>query len=351
MIKVIFIVDGLYGGGKERQLVELINGLSGTIFSVGVITFSKHQHYSEVVQNMVEYFWVLHKRPNKLAPFFSIWRCFAEFHPDIVHTWDSLSSLYAYLPAKKFRCKLIDGSIRDAGVEKGWEFALKRMMLKKADLCISNSFAGLSYYRVKGEVVYNAIDLKRFIKQTPSHDFNVIMAASFSEYKDHDTFFNAIIPLLQDNIVDNAYLLGDGERLDYYKSLIQDNHNEIAGRVHFKGRVRNVEEYLAKCKVGILCSTIKYGEGVSNSILEYLASGVVCIATNIGGTSEIITDKENGFLINPNDSGEIIKIITRIHNKDINLVTVIEAGYRIVKEKFSYEANIARLKKIYEQIH
>lgn len=66
MIKILYIIDGLHCGGKERQLVEIIKYFPKTKFRTGVITFNKNKHYTEFVKNDVDYFIELKKRPARL---------------------------------------------------------------------------------------------------------------------------------------------------------------------------------------------------------------------------------------------------------------------------------------------
>lgn len=348
MTKVIYIIDGLYSGGKERQLVEIIKGLPKAKFEIGFVTFNKNQHYTECVKNSVNYFKELKKRPFRLEPLFTIWKSFHEFKPDIVHTWDSLSSFYSYLPSKIFRCKFIDGSIRDAGIEKGWELFLKSFFIKRADLAIGNSCAGLKYYNSIGEVIYNAIDLNRFKKTEDINQFNIIMTANFTDYKDHLTFFKAAIKLVIDNIVDNVYLAGDGPHKDKYLNMVSSY--EVDNRFHFLGTINNVEDYLVKCKVGILCSTLQFKEGLSNSILEYMAGGLISVATNIGGTSEIIKDGINGFLFEPGNIEQLYDFVVKIKMNQYNTQEIRENAEKTIKEKFSYKENIDKLIKIYSEL-
>ncbi len=351
-MNILFVIDGLHGGGKERQLVEIIKLLSANNkYIIGVVTFNKNKHYTEFVRKNVYYFKELSKRPTRFEPFFSIWNCFKEFKPDIVHTWDSLSSMYSFLPINFFKIKFIDGSIRDAGIEKGWEKFHKKFFLKRADVVIANSFAGLETYQEKGEVLYNAIDLNRFNQNKNLSDFNIIMTANFTDYKDHKTFIDASIALVKDNIVNNVYLLGEGPYKEKYMNYINESHSEISNKFHFQGRVRDVEDYLALCSVGVLCSTLEYSEGVSNAVLEYMAAGLVPVVTNIGGSAEIITNKKNGFLIPPKSSDEIIRIVKLIKEQPSVKESIVKEALETVKTKFNDKKNIAFLESLYSNLN
>ena len=72
--------------------------------------------------------------------------------------------------------------------------------------------------------------------------------------------------------------------------------------------------------VGILLTNTKvHGEGISNSIIEYMASGKPVIATRGGGTNEVVIDNQNGYLIDADDKDQLIEKIETLM-KDKNLL-------------------------------
>ena len=53
-------------------------------------------------------------------------------------------------------------------------------------------------------------------------------------------------------------------------------------------------------------------EGLPVSIMEAMSFGIPCVATDVGGTSEIVIDGYNGYLVSPKDDNE--SIMKKIHN-------------------------------------
>ena len=344
------ICSGLEPGGKERQLIELVKNLDKENFILGIITFNIHHHYTEQAKESTSYFRELRKRPTRLEPLFTIWNCFREFKPDIVHTWDTISSIYSFLPCKTLGIPLIDGSVRDAGIDKGIFYHIKKIFLKQADLVIGNSIAGLRTYQTKGIVLYNAIDTARFAEPDVTHEFNMVMTANFSDYKDQLTFLKAAIMLVQDHTVNQVFLLGDGPYKEKYVKWIANNYPHLKMNFHFPGTVRNVESYLANCKVGVLCSTPEYSEGLSNSVLEYMAAGLIPIVTNLGGSAEIVEDGKNGYLILPKDDLKIVEIVHSLKQDSDLCLRLLQQAKATIEEKFSMHKNLKTLTTLYNTL-
>lgn len=349
-IRVLHATDGLGAGGKERQLLEMIRNMDKNDFAFGVVTFNSNQHYSIQARDGSAFYWELRKRPTRLEPLLSIWKCFRAFRPDMVHTWDSLSSFYAYLPCKILDIPLIDGAIRDAGIENGWQYDFKRFILKRADRVISNSHAGLKKYGVQGQVIYNAMDTSRFLPNKKTDEFNLVMTANFTAYKDHETFLKAAVELIKDGIVDQAYMPGAGPRRQKHVDWLADNYPAISGKIHFPGLVHNVEEFLANCRIGILCSTKRFSEGISNSVLEYMAAGLVPLMTDIGAAREIIEDGVNGFLFAPGNWKGIVNLVSQLKGDSSKRESIVRAAKKTVNERFELKTNIAEYASLYRGV-
>jgi len=349
-IRILFIIDGLRPGGKERQMVEIIKNIDPTQFTIGVVTFNSKQHYSLQASEYSSFYKEIKKRPTRLEPLFTMWSCFNDFKPDVVHTWDALSSFYAYLPCKYYKIPVINGSVRDAGVDKGLNYNFKRFFLHRADVVVGNSEAGLKAYNIKGEVIYNAINTSRFLAPEVTGEFNLLMTANFSDYKDQETFLKAAVLLVIDKTIDKVYLLGDGPHRKKHIDWIHCNYPDIEDHFQFPGAVRHVEEYLSRCHIGVLCSTPEYSEGLSNSVLEYMAAGLVPIVTDLGGSAEIVEDGKNGFLIKPQDNHRIVELVHLLKDNLILREQLIENAKNTIQEKFSLQKNINLLITLYKKI-
>ena len=123
-------------------------------------------------------------------------------------------------------------------------------------------------------------------------------------------------------------LIGEGENRS---RIMQKVPAEMLDKqIYFLGMRDDIESILQISDVGLLISAPC--EGLSNSIIEYMASGRPVIATEGGGTGELVRDGINGFLIENKNSDLIVKKIETLM-QDPRLAAEMGAnGYKWVRE-------------------
>jgi len=131
--------------------------------------------------------------------------------------------------------------------------------------------------------------------------------------------------------------------------LVQKAHDMgIEDRVHCTGELPPVQvaEILRACDAFVLPS---YNEGMANSLLEAMATGMPCIATNVGGHNEVIESEDEGILIKPKSVEELITAIARL-TSDEGLRKKMGEGARQKMILFGdYVANSRRLLQLFEK--
>jgi glycosyltransferase involved in cell wall biosynthesis len=105
-------------------------------------------------------------------------------------------------------------------------------------------------------------------------------------------------------------IIGDGNYLLQIKKLCKAKG--IEERCIFLGQ-RNIDDIIKYLGITDIFVNPSYTEGLPTSVLEAGAMGVPIIATDVGGTREIITDKVDGYLIRPHD-------ISGMHKKILELL-------------------------------
>lgn len=346
-IKVLFFIDGFLTGGKERRLLELLRILHDIIdYKVAVI----HSNFEyDIPINIKERIVQLKKSSKKdIKPFFDFYRICKDFNPDIIHTWANMVTFYS-LPAKiLLKKRLINSQITDAppflGKFSFYDITIK-INLFFSDLILSNSFAGLEAYKApsnKSKVIYNGVNLDRFSRLENKElvrrrfgintKYAVIMVASFSEHKDYDLFIN-VAEAFATITEDVSFLaVGDGTNFERIK---QKAVNKQIQNIIFTGKLDNVESLINTADIGLLFSP--NGEGISNSIIEYMALGKPVVANDKGGNKEIVKNEVNGFLVTNNSVDEIVSLVIGLLKNAEMMKKMGEEGKKLINTKFTVE--------------
>lgn len=349
-MRILFVINGLRFGGMERQLVEVIKSLKMDANITYLAVLNTSGPFSEIVNPFLNED-IIYLDRHKSKIFKTILRILIilkRLKPDIIHVQDYFSAFYMLLPSKIMHIPFINGAIRNAGYTNGLVYLFEKVLLNFSNVVIANSRAGLNYYHINnGYVIYNFIDKNRF-RETTESLLNIVMNANFTDKKDHLTLLTSCKKLLDEGSINKIGLIGDNQHIDCYRSIVKKWNMQES--TIFYGHIENIEETLCDFGIGVLCSTKKYKEGISNSILEYMGAGLIVIGTNIGGTPEIIDNEINGFLYEPENPESLYKKIKYILNNPEKMNIIKQNAYKTLNEKFSAEKNCQKLMEIYESV-
>ncbi|HBE40756.1 MAG TPA: hypothetical protein DDW27_06050 [Bacteroidales bacterium] len=360
-MKIFFVIDTLGAGGKERRLTELLKALVGKQeLKSELVVMSEDIHYNEIYDLGIPVHKVLRKTVNDPRVFRELYVLIKAYNPDIVHCWESMTAMYLAPVTKILNCILINGMVTNAPVRqnifnKHWLRA--RLTFPFSEVVVSNSKAGLAAYRVpsdKGVVIYNGFNYDRIknISDTEivRRDLNIStrhivgMVASFTQNKDYATYYNAAQSLLEKRSDVTFLAIGTGTDSEESYSMVEPGNR---GHFRFLGRKSGIESYINAMDIGVLST---FTEGISNAILEYMAFGKPVVATDGGGTSEIVIDGVSGFLIRPSDPSMMADRILVLLN-DIDLRRSMgQAGAKRIKESFTIEKMVNEYIKLYMKV-
>ena len=357
-MKILFFIEDLRAGGKERRLVELLKRLSQVPnISIVLVLTRKEIHYDEIFDLGIRIHYVerkfLKKDPRVFIKFFRIAN---KLKPDIIHVWGNVVAVFS-IPSKMIlRIPLINNQISDAPVKLNNSFLHHRLTFPFSDQIIANSYAGLKAYGVdksKGIVIYNGFDFRRIqnlpCKKTVLKNLNITtkyvvgMVASYSDLKDYETYIKA------SNIVNGKFsdvtfiCVGEGDS-DPYEKLV---HPQFKNNVVFLGRRKDVEQIMSICDIGVLCT---YSEGISNALMEFSSLGKPIVSNFGGGTNELVLNEKTGYLVDPKSPEQVAeKILFLLLNERVRN-NFGEEARRHVRDKFDIEKMVFEFRKIYSKI-
>jgi glycosyltransferase involved in cell wall biosynthesis len=367
-MKILFLLDCLIAGGKERRSLELMKGIRlNPDIELELVLMSKEIHYKEVFDLDITIHYLIRSKKKDLSVFRKFYRICKEFRPDIVHCWDSMTAVYAVPACKLLNIKLVNGMVIDTPVKQNIfnkEWFRAQLTFPFSTMVVGNSNAGLKAYKAPGKkssCIYNGLDINRFRNLTDptiirqqifgnelGPFFIVGMVAAFAVRKDYKTLIKAAIKLVSKNDDIRFILVGDGPEFEEIKNSVPIH---FLSKILFLGKRSNVESIVNIFDVGVLLTNSKvHGEGISNSIIEYMALGKPVIATSGGGTNEVIVDQRNGYLIDAEDERQLIEKIEVLRKDKLLARDLGNAGLEMVKEKFDLKIMTGNYLKVYNRL-
>jgi glycosyltransferase involved in cell wall biosynthesis len=163
--------------------------------------------------------------------------------------------------------------------------------------------------------------------------------------KAYDVLVEALGRLRKEEQSFELLLAGEGpERPRLEKLAVQLG---LAERVKFLGSIENVPDLLASAQMVVHPSR---SEGLSNTLLEAMAEGLPVIATDVGGTPELVKDGETGMLVPPDDPVLLAAKIKQLLNDPGLRFRLGESGLKLVRSKYSVETVASQYERIYESL-
>jgi len=206
----------------------------------------------------------------------------------------------------------------------------------------------------KIEVIYNGLDLSEYqqILKTKQlrEELGVVngaplvgLIANFNfEIKGHIYFLGAAKKILEKVPDAKFVLVGDGPLRSHYEEVARDLN--IKRDVYFLGKRTDVPTIISNLDVSVLSST---NEGFSNVIMESMAAGKPVVATNVGGSREMVTDGVTGYLVPPADSQSMAGAIINLLQNPDKAMAMGSAGREVVKERFTVETMVKKYEELY----
>jgi len=365
-MKVLFFIEGMTAGGKERRLTELMKALKlkpDVQFELVVMT--KEIHYQEIFNLNIKIHYLIRKGKKDMSIFQKFFKICRSYRPDIVHCWDSMTAVYSAPVCKLLNIKFVNGMVVDTPMPQDmsnvhWRRA--RLTFPFSNIIIGNSKAGLMGYNAparKSTCIHNGMDLRRFEKvKEPSlmvkdifgtNSENIFVAGMVAQFdsgrKDYGTLIEAAKALMASNDTLRFIFVGEGPDFDKIKGRVPDS---LLNKIIFSGKRSDVESIVNIFDVGVLLTnTNLHGEGISNSIIEYMALGKPVIATRSGGTNEIVEDQKTGFLISPFGSAELIEKMTILINDSELRSKMGKAGKERIHKCFSIDKMVNKFISVY----
>lgn len=359
MIKVVHIISSMARGGRERQLATIVSQTDQIQFPSRILFFNKpSSSYLEEYDLMKHSIYI--KEKGKLARLKAVYRALKAENPDIVFSWGNGESITAMLLSPFHKYKFINGSIRHGIRSKKNSHYLRTLVLQVSPNIVANSFAGIKANNLKrGQVLYNGISSK-FIGQMDQKDKKLkieklvpkangrillVSVANLVPYKDYFSTLDALKELHHEGYDFHYLILGEGRLRKDIEERIEEYG--LSDRIELPGNVQNVNEYLKVADIFIHSSK---GEGCSNAILEAMGTGLPVVASNTGGTPEIVKEV-NGLLFDFKNSEQLKKHLKVYLDDNEKRNSAGKESLKIVEEGFTIDKMMENYYSILRNLH
>ena len=364
-MKIMHLISGGDVGGAKTHVLTLLREL-GREHQVELVCFMEGAFAQEARQMGIPTRILKHKNVFLLRK--ELLNRIRSGGFDLLHCHGSKANVYSAWIRKKLKIPVISTVHSDPKLDYlGRPLAdltygvMNRIALKKRDgwvavsdsmkeLLISRGYPGDSIWPI-----YNGIELPEKLPHRPRREYlNSLgldwddgcvifgIAARIASVKDLPTLVRAFAAAVKE--APNARLLiaGEGEQRQAVESLAKELCP--AGSFHFAGWISDMNSFYHAVDVNMLSSI---SETFPYAITEGARMRCATISTAVGGVPKLISDGENGFLVDPGDHGAMAQRMIRL-TRDKALRSALGCAlYEKVREEYSVEAMAQRQIRIY----
>jgi sugar transferase (PEP-CTERM/EpsH1 system associated) len=360
-------------GGLENGVVNLINSMPDDKYRHAVICMTDYTDFRDRIKKDDVQVYCLNKKPGKdFAVYFRLWKLFREIKPDILHT-RNLSALEAQLSGLlagiKHRIHGEHGRDIDDVDGTNPRYVLLRRLFQpivQRYIPMSKDLETWLIRQIKVPAnkitqIYNGVDISRFKLSNnkpvdllpPNFRSPELMligtVGRLDPVKDQITLVQAFIDLVTTNpVVKNKVrlvLIGAGLLMPKLRELSMEAG--VDDLIWFAGERNDVADIMQTLDLFVLPSI---NEGISNTILEAMATELPVIATNVGGNPELVIHNQTGYLVpkqNPTAMAEAFKYY--LDNPDL-LIGHGKAGRARCESTFSLNRMMTDYMNVYNEL-
>lgn len=370
-IHILYLIDVLYTrhGGGEGALWKMTHMLPPDRYRCSVATFASRPE--EVVTSAFDC--PVHLLPIRrtydrqaLRMALRLRRLIRDQQVSILHTFFNTSDLFGGTIAKLSGCPILISSRRDMGIQRS---AAHRIAYRLAGGMFDQVHAVSERVRAwhirqdrlppeKVRTVYNGVDLEEMDRARNDAALAevgllpgppvIVCVANIRPVKAMEVLVKTAAIVCREYRDTRFLVVGKIQDLPYMEGIWRLAAGlNMTRNVIFAGQSCQVPALLRCCDIFFLPS---HSEGLSNALLEAMACGLPCVATDVGGNAELIENGRTGFLVSPGNDGAAGERILQLLRDPGMRRSMGLAGRGIVEGRFSAQAMVDRVAELYEEL-
>lgn len=365
---IAHIIHRLDVGGMENGVVNLINHLPLGAYRHAIICMTDYTDFSRRIQRDQVSLHALHKREGKdIAVHGRLWRLLRQLKPDIVHT-RNMATLEAQATAA------LAGVRRRVHGEHGWDVGdldgsgIKNQRLRRLFRPLVHHYIALSRHQLdylrstigvapqRLNPICNGVDVHRFRPRetdtatplpegfAPPGTLVIGTVMRMQPVKAPLDLVQAFMALRQHAQFPQLRLviIGDGP----LRATVQQALNQagVADQAWLPGARDDIPECLRGFDLFVLPSL---AEGICNTLLEAMATGLPVIATEVGGNPDLIVDGETGTLVPPGQPPRLAQAMAAAIDDPQRRHAYGQAARQRAETEFSIATMVQRYERLY----
>ncbi len=317
MMDIVFLTDSMTIGGAETQLVRIATALKSRGWSVGILSMLPPNEFGDEIDKagipLVECEDHTPKIPIRLT--YRIIRQLVYWRPQVLITFNYHADVMGRVCGRIAGVPVVIASLRTAHAKTALREKIYRFTEFLIDMTASNSQAAITYMLSrrlltprKTTVIPNGMITSDFpakiTREEARAEFAVapetffwLAVGTLRPAKDYPNLLAAVAQCAKVSSNFQMYIAGDGAHLDALGA--EAAALGLEGIVHFLGSRSDIAQLFRACDAYVISSA---WEGLPNTVMEAMASGVPVVATDVGGVRELIEPGVEGFLVPPGDS-------------------------------------------------
>lgn len=370
--RVMHLTSSRFFGGPERQMLGLAQSLKGkveTVFASFSETNLNQTFLSEVSSHGFTAIDLQNDTPNLIAAKREVQEHLQTEKIDVLVCHGYKAGLIGWLAARKIGIPAI--AVSRGWTAENWKVALyeklDRVMLRrmKKVVCVSQAQAdkvmasGVKKDRVR--VIRNSIFTDRFATSdarfrqqllgkfehnTRSRIKHVVGAAGrLSPEKGFDVLIESAAKIIQQRDDVGFVLFGDGEERSRLKQQIETL--QIQDRFVLAGFTDQLDQFMPHFN---LFTQSSHTEGLPNVLLESLAAGVPVVATDVGGTKEVLIDGKHGKLVPPARPDKLANAMLEFLQPDVEKSQMVKSAQDWIAQQFTFDRQANAYESLFAQL-
>ena len=323
MKNIMFICHGAGNGGAERVITTLANEFSKKDYNVYLVTTNEDKNDYHINDSIIRERVLVHSNSVLIRTFQRIKRMrniVKDNKIDFIISFSSIPNMQVLVATLGMRKKIIISERTDPKRYPNGRFAkiLRNVIYPLATKVVFQTAEARDYFKTeiinKSIIIFNPIRNDLPPVYQGKRKKKIVGIGSLSEQKNWMVALKACEKFLLDYPDYSFDIYGEGPKRQELQNYI-NSKEVLIGRVNLKGFATDAVEHMNDAKMYISSSDY---EGISNSMLEALATGVPTICTDcpVGGARQFIKDHINGILVNVNSPVELEHAMRELANDE-----------------------------------